>query len=168
MAEFLNHPLVAWGAILALIGAGFWAGKMQEHKGTVQKFMQEIRDDIKKILRLLPKAVAAGESPLQLTDLGKSISVAIGAKTWAERTAQNLQAHTKGMQPYEIQEFSFSHVKDFTPTAEQEAKIKSCAYENALKQEKVLDVLALELRDRLLELAGLQAPENDESDLKEA
>ena len=48
-------------------------------------------------------------------------------------------------------------------SAELDAEILSCAYEKALSREKVLDVLAVELRDSLLELAGVPIPGTHEA-----
>ena len=158
---------IALVVIAVVTGVGklvYWMGEVNTDRKGVNDFMKEIRDDVKEILGRLAPSPLAGGSPLRLTDLGKSISVTLEAKAWAERTAQGLQAQIEGKQPYEIHEISFAHVKDdFTPTDEQDARIKSCAYENALPRGKVLDVMAVELRDKLLELAGLPAPDNNEA-----
>jgi len=57
------------------------------------------------------------------------------------------------MEPYQIQEFSNEYMKNtFEPTPEQFTKFGSCAYEHGVKYNQVLEVIAIELRDRLLEL----------------
>ena len=59
---------------------------------------------------------------------------------------------------YDIQELAFKYVEDFTPDGAMESRIKQCAYENGLKRKQVLDVLAIELRDRLLRLRQMDPP----------
>ena len=82
MSEWLANPLfwvafvsllpVAAGAIFAF---GQWKGKVDSDRALFKGLMAEVRNDIKEILRRLPSStVAAANSPLRLTDLGKSIS----------------------------------------------------------------------------------------------
>ena len=116
--------------------------------------MVEIRKDIKDILgRLRPATVGTG-SPTTLTDLGLSISQVLGASAWAERHAKILASQAAGVPAYRTEEIAFNYVGDkFKPDdAMDDAKerIKQCAYENGINRRKVLDVLAIELRDALL------------------
>ncbi len=61
--------------------------------------MNEVRDDIKKILDRLPaKAVASG-SPIQLTNLGQSISKQIDAKKIAIEHAHKVFDQVKDNPP---------------------------------------------------------------------
>lgn len=158
------------GALL-LIGTGTiihkvsrWAGTIDANSSEITGFMKEIRADIKELLRRLAPSPLAGRSPLRLSDLGESISVELDAKTWASRVARKTKTHIDGMQPYEIHEFAFAYIRDeFEPSGEQDAKIRSCAYERALSRDKVLEVLAVELRDSLLELAGAPIPGSNQA-----
>ena len=139
----------------ASIAFGAWKGKVdtnQSHfKTTLDSFMVEIRADIKRIFERLPSETVSGTSPLRLTAKGKSISQTLDAARWAEDIAPSLAHRVEGMVPYDIQEFCRSYVRDeFQPTPKQEAKIKACAYDNALDRHQVFDVLAVELRDQLL------------------
>lgn len=133
-----------------------WKGAVDADRTSFKEFMEEVRTDIKKILDRLPPATAAGSSPITLTDLGEKISREIGAKTWAADTADKIKESTKNMQPYEIQEFckEFVNLRHKFPE-ELDLLIKNSAYENAVKREQVLNVLAIELRDRLLEIQNL-------------
>ena len=131
--------------------------------------MKEIRDGIKQILSRLPGEVVASGSPLRLTELGETVSAQLDAKAWARQLASKFKKRTEGMQDYEDNEFAFEHVKEsFEPTDEQEAKIRSCAYENGLSREKVLDVLAVELRDSLLTLTGSPISAGDAANIDAA
>ena len=54
--------------------------------------------------------------------------------------------------PCTIQEACFKYVADeFQPDADMEAKIRLCAFENGIDRDQVVRVLAVELRDQLLE-----------------
>lgn len=154
MAEWWANPIFLLVAASTLIGIGVWIGKVNEHRSTVHAFMVEIREDIKRILGRLPSATVMGQSPLQLTKLGQSISEALDAPRWAEETARMLAVRAKGKSPFDIQDFCMKYVHhEFHPPAALEAKIKSCAYDNGIDTRQVLDVLAIELRDKLLAVA---------------
>lgn len=151
-------------AITGIVKFSRWTGAVDEQRSESGKFMKEIRDDIKEILGRLAPSPLAGGSPLRLTDLGHSISTRLDGKAWASRTAQEMKERIKGMQDYEINDIAFAYInEEFKPTQEQDGQIRSCAYENALKREQVLNVLAVELRDCLLELAGMPPPGSDET-----
>ena len=163
----LGHMLAAGAVHLAAVVTGLmkfatWKGGVDQHRNeinsTLRDFMAEIRDDIKTILGRLPSPSVAGGSPLRLTDLGRQISRTLELSEWADRTAAQLRDEAINKSAYEIQEFCFRYVREFTPDAEQDAKIKDCAFENGIDVASVLDVLAVELRDRLL--GGDEEPPN--------
>ena len=181
MPQFLSSPwapisviatvvTVLIAVFVLLFKTGRWSGKVEadhtglqrsldDHKNTLSSFMAEIRDDIKQILTRLPPATVAGASPLTLTDLGKSVSQAIGGSTWAELAAITLAERAQGKQPQEIQELCFTYVtKEYTPDDAMDARIMTAAYENGIEREQILRVLAIELRDRLLGREGHTAP----------
>ena len=159
------NPLTILIATIAVIGIvvklAMWAEKVNQTRSdfdtqrtTLSDFMAEIRDDIKNILTRLPPTAVAGGSPLQLTDLGRKISDALDAASWAVRIAPGMKHRIEGKQPYEVQDICFEYIEnDFEPTGEQEAQIKACAYENGIEAKQVRDVLAVELRDRLLAMS---------------
>ena len=164
MEQWLNTPVIVI-VVLAMMGGavrlGRWMGEVNTDRTNFKEFMREIRDDIKDIRqeisrifgRLPPSSVADG-SPLRLTDLGESISASLEARDWAARTARELAAQVEGKLPYEIQDFCYEYVANFTPTPEQEVKIRMSAYERGVDREQVMNVLVIELRDQLLELVG--------------
>ena len=153
---FTNIPLTVWVAfLLPLIGAifvlGQWKGKVDSDRASFKEFMKEVRNDIKEMLRRLPSHTLAGGSPLQLTNLGRSISERLGAAALAQDMAPLLQAQIKEKKPYEIQEKCFDYVRhEYEPPDEVESLIKTCAYDHGIDLGQVLDVLAVELRDKLL------------------
>ena len=149
--------LVAGGAVLLIAGLmkfATWKGGVDEHRNeinrTLRDLMAEIRDDIKTILGRLPSPSVAVGSPRRLTELGKEISRTLGLSSWADRAAADLREQVGGKSAYEIQESCFEYVRSLSPDEAQDAAIKDCAFENGIEVRDVLDVLAVELRDRLL------------------
>ena len=152
--------------IAAVTAAGkliYWMGEVNADRNGINEFMKEIRDDIKKILRRLPAPTTKNSSPIQLTKLGRSISDELNTRDWVDRIAPSLTERVKGKRPFEIQNFCFDYVKDeFEPDAAQLLRLQESAYENAIDLDGVLDVFAIELRDRLLELTGASTPNSGE------
>ncbi len=137
-----------------------WKGKVNADIGNFQEFMAEVRADIKRIFLRLEPEVASRRSPLRLTDLGKKVSAEIEAAAWAARTAPTLTGRIDGMEAYDIQEFSFIYADDeLELTDEQQSLVKQAAYGNGLAESTVRRVMAFELRDQLLDLAGLEQPD---------
>ena len=153
-------------AAIAVIGVivkiSLWAGSMNAMKKTFTSFMQEVRTDIKKILGLLaiPETVGS-QSPLRLTDTGSKISEEINAKAWANEAAGRLKDELGGSTPYLIQKFCFEYVTttEFNPPQELMEKMQASAYNHGVSLHGVYNVLAVELRDKLLKMHGLEPPE---------
>ena len=130
-----------------------WQRGMDEFKLDTKKALIEIRDDIKKILAAMPKNVLVANSPARLSDLGKEVSESIGAAAWAEQMASEFVDGMKDESAYEVQEFCMNYMRnEYAPTADEDQSFKECAGEHGIKLEQVLDVCAIELRDRLLRL----------------
>ena len=175
MGEWYTNPLV-WIGLLSLLavavglifGLGQWKGKVDSDRDTFKRtldaFMVEIRADIKRIFERLPAPEpVAGASPLRLTELGRSLSERLGASAWAEEQAPLLLDRVADASAYDIQVFAYKYAKDeFTPDPAMEARIKQCAFDTGLQTDKVLDVLAIELRDRLLRLRHLESEDPPE------
>ena len=105
-----------------------WMGETNEHKNGVGKVLDEIRDDIKKILLRLPPIPAVDGSPRRLTDYGERIRDEVGANVWASREAALLRNSTKGKEPYEVEEISVSHARRVSLTPE----MRRAAYEKRI------------------------------------
>ena len=167
MSEWYESPAVWISAGILLIavariafGIGGWATGVDKDSKRFDKFIDKIEgkldhisEQISDLFRRLPSPVAEGKSPLQLNKLGQSISDTLGAKQWAGEIAKGLKERVINKPPYDVQEFSFNYVRgEFKPTDEQESELGQCAYEHGIEKNIALDVLALELRDKLLEL----------------
>ena len=148
-----DNPYVI-GAIVSIVvlifGIGVWVGAVNTDRRSFKEFMTEVRDDLKKMLSRLPPRVYAGDSPIELTELGRNISTRLNGKEWAEEHAAILREEIKGKEPYEVQGICFGYAKEYEPSQDMERMIQTIAYENGIKREAVLDVLALELRDKLI------------------
>lgn len=147
-------PAVMAGvAVLTLIWKfAEWKGKVDEQRGTVAKFMDEIRSDIKNIFDRLPPAVVTGKSPLHLTDFGEKIAIWMSAATWAAQVAPALRNDVQGKQPFEIDEIAGSYVQKRLST-ERNERVRKCAYEFGIPREGVLSALKIVLRDELIRIS---------------
>ena len=166
MSDWYANPLV-WIGLLSLsavafglvFGLGQWKGKVDSDRASFKEFMTgikgdlaEIRSNINRIFERLPspRPLASG-SPLRLTELGRKISARLDAGTIADSLLPQLRERSSGLQPYEIQELCFAHVREkYEPPEDVEALVLQCAFDDGLDREQVLDVIAIELRDRLL------------------
>lgn len=151
----LSNPvfyIMLAGLIGMLISIGIWIGKIEYFRGTVDKMLREIRDDIKKIFERLPSPeTVESNSPRRLTDLGKDISKHLKASTWAESESDKLFSGVQGKQPYEIEELSFEHVERRADSLKPfSQRIQKCSYERGVSIGGVKAVFAIELRDALL------------------
>ena len=120
--------------------------------GQIRAGIDEIRTDIKGIFERIGSATAIGESPIKLTELGQEISARLDAGEIAESLVPQFRARVSGMLPYEVQELCFNYMNgdEFVPHDDVRTLILQCAFDKGLKRKQVLDVIAIELRDRLL------------------
>lgn len=162
---------------------GEWKGtvdtrlaKIDEDISFLRKDFSSIRDDFSSIrndfsdLRKIiferqGTTLYTSKSLLQLTDEGESVSEEIGALRWIEKILDSLKAKIKGKDAYEIQDFCFGYVEDANRyTDEEQRAIRNSAYKRGIKTGDIRRILAIELRDKLLEHAGLEAPEESHTE----
>lgn len=137
---------------VALFKGSRWTGRVDDRLDTLSAAVTEIRKVLDSVLERIPKppAVASG-SPLRLTSLGERMRDQIGAGDIADRIAETLRERVSGLSAYDVQEVCFLHVRDeWEPDTETEEAIKQCAFDNGSEREEVLNVIAVEVRDRLL------------------
>ena len=159
MADWINNPATwALAVVGAIFAAGGWFVAVNSDRKSFREVMKEVKDDIKevrkdikKIFQLLPpKAVYSG-SPLQLTDFGKRISECLTSGLIVDNLISAVRGRQKDKSSYDIQELCFDYVRnEWKVPDETESLIRACAYENGTDRELVLEVIAIELRDRLL------------------
>ena len=115
------------------------------------------------ILNAIPKAKGSSatetNSPLTLSKLGRKISKDLDLEVIAHKLADDLKEQAIGLEDYQIHELSidFAHNK-FVPASEVDQSIRRYSYQECIFREIIMEVLALVLRDKLLEQNGLSVP----------
>ncbi len=135
-----------------------WTGEVDADRdglrlvlGEIQQDIRDIRADIGHILRQLQPVTVQEYRPLRLSELGERIAVEMGADGWARVASRELKDRVEGSDLYDLQEFCFEFAnRDFKPDREFLARINRSAYEHGVHRSKVLDVLAIALRDELI------------------
>ena len=140
--------------VIGLVNWFEWRGGVNADREALKKFMRKIDKKIDKLFERLDPAPISRQSPLHLTELGEEMSEEMSAKDWVVEISKDLIEQAKGMPPFEIQDLSFNHIKTMRETLEQDQRVRKCAYDHGLPREKVLDVLAIELRDYLMRQTG--------------
>ena len=183
--------MIAWigataGAVTilgVLVGGAMWVERVNGDRQALKdnadrdrkdfnEFAKEIRDKIDKILiRTPPMPAYTADSPLRLTSLGKTISDELDAPTWATRVAAlpSVGIGLEQQTAYDIQEYCFTYVdKHLGPSdKELEKAIKRSAYRHGLKERQVRGVLAIVLRDKLLDKIAHGSPLEGDTIAKE-
>ena len=136
---------------------GSWKGGVDAFIVETRDALRTIQDDIRGILGKIPSPAIAESSPLHLTDLGKEIAEEIHAEEWAGKLAPLLGKKVKGQEPYQIQDFCYQYVlspNELNLDPEMMIEVRKCSYEKGVKEEEVLKVLWVVLRDELLSVSG--------------
>ena len=161
MDDWYTNPVV-WTLVALAAVAGFgrflyWRGQVDNDRDAFKKFMIEIGGKIDKLqenvheLLGMARGVSKPGSPLKLTELGNKVAKCLEAKGVFRDIEPLLRDRIHEKQPYEIHDICFEYIHgELDPSPEMEAAIRLCAYENGVKREDVLEVMAIELRDRLL------------------
>ena len=111
--------------------------------------MEEVRSDVKDILKRTPVPPIVSNSPRRLTEFGEEIARNANAYEWADAAAADLFDRVDGKERYEIEDFCFKHVRSQMdqPLGKRMAK---CAYDFGIEIEGVESVVAIVSRDRLI------------------
>ncbi|MCY4673252.1 MAG: hypothetical protein OXD43_05725 [Bacteroidetes bacterium] len=141
---------------------GEWKGKVDTLLESIVKDLERIGEELTELRKIVfsrfGNSVISSDSPLRLTAFGETISREITAQAWVERVADSLYEDIKGMDAYEIQVFCFEYVESTDEYSNEEQKaIRHAAYKRGIKTKDIRQVLAIELRDKLLKNAGLEA-----------
>ena len=161
MGDGYANP-VAWTLVALAVVAGvgrllYWRGQVDSDRDAFRKFMTEIGRKLDKIqenvheLLGVVRGVSKPGSPLKLTELGNKVANCLESMRIFQGVEPLLRDRVHGKQPYEIHDICFEYTHDeWDPSPEMEGVIRLCAYENGVKRQDVLEVMAIELRDRLL------------------
>lgn len=152
--------------ILGGIGAfiykwGRWTGSVDTDRATFKEFMNEVRQNIREILARIPPVTTAGQSPIELTDLGKKVVTMLNPHHWIESYAQERLSRTSDMSLYQIQQDAFefadnellNRIKIDDPKRFKD--IENCAFRHGIPVSEVMKALGVVLRNKIFELKGL-------------
>lgn len=137
---------------------GWYSGVNSDREG-FRAFMEEVREDIKEILRRLPSTPApiTSSSPLRLTDFGETLAECMNATAWATREAPNV-GRTGDEEPFQLDSLAEIYVRDKLD-GEMDVLMAKCAYEHGTDKEGLRNVLRVVLRDELLRLTDQTLPD---------
>ena len=140
-----------------------WKGKVDADRKAFKIFMKEVRKKLDTLIQAMPPPLVTRLSPVRLTEFGQKISQKIDAAEWAQQAASDMlddELREKISQdPLKVQEESASYVKKLPKLEEPfRTRARTCAYENGIAWEQLLNVLAIELRDALLVLVENEPP----------
>ena len=156
----LSLVAVVVGLIFAV---GQWKGRLDSDRAQFKTFMEKVEITLRVIhdklesIRLDVARIEAvrnttsRSSPLQLTELGRKVSARLEATQWAKETAEALRENIKGMESYGIHAYCRDYVENTKLSDEMDVLIAACMSEFSIDEQQVLDVLAVELRDMLLD-----------------
>ena len=162
--------LVILGLAVAggIFAGGKWVGAVNADRTHWQSVIKKLDDGFEKINHRLdtllmnwagPGAVAAGASPLALTDLGQTVSREIRAKEIAQSLVPVLVPRLEGKDRYTIQQDCIEYATtELTLKQEQDSAFRTVAYETGLSMYEVLRVLGIELRDAVMKALGMDDP----------
>lgn len=157
--------------VAASVTVGIWVGKRSSFEKTTDKAIHRIDASVEKInenigsmnvnvaILTSRKPVDESQSPTRLNEFDESISKEVRGKEWAKGIASQYVDQLEKSEPYDVQQFGYRHAQQFEPSQEMLAKMKKSAWENGIPIDLIRRVLALELRDALLEILGMEFPE---------
>ncbi|MCY4633237.1 MAG: hypothetical protein OXG04_01800 [Acidobacteria bacterium] len=157
MPEWLSITIVlALGGILVRIG--MWIQKIDGRLGaleTIKTSFENFKDGMLEfkgeVLARLPPASVSSGSPMRLTALGQQISKKLQLTEWAAELASDLALEVEDKRPFELDEFSDDYVHAELDDS-WKARIAECAYDFGIREDSVLAVLKIVLRDALIDL----------------
>lgn len=166
MTEF--NPLwivVVLGVGGALVTIARWTANVDAaRKGwervakTIDDKLDTIQSRIDDLFTVFGRQAVRAESPVRLTEFGQELSKKLNATAWAVRTADSVQGEVEDKEAWEIHDFCFAYSKERL-SKDRERDVKRVAYEAGVDDVQARNVLAVELRDQLLNLLRLDAPE---------
>ena len=125
--------------------------KIQAKTDRIQEKTDRIQENVHELMGVTRNVSKPG-SPLTLTELGNKVAKCLESNDIFKNMEPIPSDQIHGKQPYEIHDICFDYVHDkLQPSSEMEVAIRSCAYENGVKYGDVLEVMAIVLRDRLLQ-----------------
>ena len=161
---------VVYGFLKTFWETATWVGSVNSDRKHFREVADRVDANFAELLLRIPPVPVSGESPLRLTDLGKTLSNKLNAKAWARQTAPAMVGRLKGKTAYEIQEHCFDHARShqFEENPTLARAILDCAFEHGLRDSQVREVLGVELRDMVFGCMDLKLPENPSNSAENA
>ena len=149
---FYKYLAVAIPGIIAFGGAMYWAGGVNTDVSALKEAVKLIREDIKDILSRLPSDGLNKTSPVHLTELGKEIVAEFEEFNWMVPAIDTSWDFVSQKSSYEIQEYCINLMTvQYSPSSAMDVKIYDCAFKYGMTRRQVLEILAIALRDKMLE-----------------
>lgn len=126
-------------------------GGLKEEVGGLARLVQDVGSKLGRVLTQNPQLVRPG-SPVQLTKKGREAAAALHTDIWAAPHVKALLEESKDLKEYEIYALCLTYVQDNRDIWPRNAD--EVAYEHGTLVEAMATVLAIVLRDKLLELLG--------------
>lgn len=119
----------------------------------IQKSIGDIHRDIGELFGRIPSATVGERSPLGLTELGLEISAELFVREWTDTVVAELAEKLQDKEEFEVHRFCIDYVDEMINSEPAwDRKVEKSAYNHGLSRDKVSIVIAIELRDALLNL----------------
>ena len=143
--------LAAVGLFVRLI---IWYANVNADRKAFKAFIAKIEKRIAEIFDRLNRFgrsdLVGSSSPLNLTSLGKEGYAEIEASAIADKMAEALKKQITNESPYEIQQLCFDWVTEDKLTETHKKLVHETACQRGLTVLQTMEVIAIELRERLL------------------
>jgi len=139
---------IAIAFVTALWKGARWTGKIDAEIGGLKDLVKEIRDKLDRAFQAIPSNTVVGSSPVRLTDLGERIAEETDARAWAVSHAETLLPKCEELKEYQIYNLCTEYV--MSRSAEWPENMDEVAYNHATVRDNLWDVLAVVLRDAIL------------------
>ncbi len=112
-----------------------------------------------------PSKTVHMDSPLSLTDLGERVAEHLNSSEIVDSLVEDVYEKAKSLPPYDVQNLCFSYARNWTPPDEMALRIKDSAYQHGISWDETVEVIAIQLRDRVLKHQGQDTHGNKEQQL---
>lgn len=126
-------------------------GELKADVGGLAKLVQEIKVKLDRVLSQSPRLAQPG-SPIQLTEKGREAAEGLHVDIWAAPHVNALLEKSRGRKEHAIYALCLTYVQDSRDIWPENAD--EVAYEHGVFVEALATVLAITLRDKLLQQLG--------------
>ena len=157
MAELLKgwftNPMFVLALAGLIVSAIVWVVNVNRDRKDFRELATEIKRALDELLTRIPRVLAEGRSPAQLTDYGHQIAKESGVDVLARELAPRLRGNVKDREEFEIHDFCTEYVSGRL-SAEESRIVSKGAFETGRTRQDIEMILAILLRNELVRLAG--------------